>query len=475
MLLKYFYDKDLAQASYLVGCAATGEALVVDPARDITPYLQAAAQENLRITHVTETHIHADFVSGGRELAVRTGAKLYLSRMGDANWQYAFAQEANVQLVGEGDQWMVGNVRVEVMHTPGHTPEHISFVITDTAQADRPIGIFTGDFVFVGDVGRPDLLEGLEGGAEHGKRIGAAKQFHSLQRIKQMPDYLQIWPGHGAGSACGKALGAIPSTTLGYEKLFNPAFQFNNEADFVEWLLADQPEIPRYFAKMKRVNRVGPALLASLDLPAHLDRAALAARIDAGDLVIDLRAAEEYRQASLPGTLNIPSVGGNFITYIGWFVDYNHPLYLILPDVAALGEILTALRAIGVDNVAGYAGPDVLADVAAESNVMPVINAQELAARQPQNGLMIVDVRGRNEYREEHIVGAHNIPLGYLPQQLDQLPHDHTIVVQCASGYRSQIAASLLRAKGFDNVVNLQADRAQWRKALATVSAEQEG
>ena len=487
MLLKYFYDKELAQASYLVGCAATGEAMVIDPARDITPYVQMAAQEGLRITHVTETHIHADFVSGSRELATRNNAQLFLSKMGDENWQYAFADEPNVVLVGDGAQWMVGNIRVEVLHTPGHTPEHISFMITDTAQADQPIGIFTGDFLFVGDVGRPDLLEGLAGGAAHGKELGARKQFQSVQRIKALPDYLQIWPGHGAGSACGKALGAIPSTTLGYEKLFNPAFKFGNEEQFVKWLLADQPEIPRYFAQMKHVNRVGPALLANLIAPTRVTRATLDEQIAAGELVIDLRAAEEYRHAYVPGTLNIPAIGGSFTTYIGWFVDYKRPLYLILDDVMGLEALLSNLRAIGVDQVAGYAGPEVVtavdnggvstttnatvgAKISASGNTMPSMNAQELAARKPANGMIIVDVRGHNEFREEHIVGARNIPLGFLPQHFDQLPHDDTIVVQCASGYRSQIAASLLRAHGFDNVVNLSADKAQWSKALETVS-----
>lgn len=470
MLLRYFYDTELAQASYLVGCVATGEAIIIDPARDITPYLQAAAQADVQITHIAETHIHADFVSGARELAARTGAKLYLSKMGDANWQYAYAQESTINLVSDGDRWMVGNVRVEVIHTPGHTPEHIAFMITDTASADRPIGIFTGDFLFVGDVGRPDLLEGLDGGAEHGKELGARKQFVTLQRIKSLPDYLQIWPGHGAGSACGKALGAIPSTTLGYEKLFNPAFQFDNEEKFVEWLLADQPEIPRYFAQMKRVNKIGPELLANLHTPARINRRALQERIAEGAMVFDLRAGTDYRRAHLPGTINIPTTAENFSTYIGWFVNYNHPIYLILPDVAEIENVLRSLRAIGVDQVAGYAGPDILSE---SSDSLPVIDVQELAEQKPshnQAGIIIVDVRGRNEYREEHIAGARNIPLGFLPQHLDQLPHDQTIVLQCASGYRSQIAASLLRAHGFDNVVNLHDGKAQWSKLLETVS-----
>ncbi len=243
MLLKYFYDEKLAQASYLVGCAKTGEALVIDPMRNVTPYLRAAEKEGLRITHVTETHIHADFVSGSRELSATTGATIYLSDMGDDDWKYGYADDPRVMLVRDGDFFMVGNIKVDVLHTPGHTLEHIAFQITDTAAADRPIGVFTGDFLFVGDVGRPDLLEEAAG-YKGTKEPGARMQYQTVQKFKTLPDYLQIWPGHGAGSACGKALGAIPSTTLGYEKLFNPAFQLADEDAFVRWLLGDSLSRP---------------------------------------------------------------------------------------------------------------------------------------------------------------------------------------------------------------------------------------
>jgi hydroxyacylglutathione hydrolase len=469
MLLKYFYDAELAQASYMVGCEATGEALVVDPARDIAPYLQTAAQEGLRITQVTETHIHADFVSGSREIAARTGATIYLSDMGDTDWKYAFAADPNVILVRDGDSWMVGNVKVDVIHTPGHTPEHIAFMITDTANKNaagesRPLGIFTGDFLFVGDVGRPDLLE--EAAGYVGTKVaGAKRQFATVNRFKQLPDYLQIWPGHGAGSACGKALGALPSTTLGYEKIFNPAFQFTEEDAFVAWLLDGQPEPPRYFAQMKKVNKLGPALLHTLTPPTRLTRRSLDELIAAGEFVIDLRAAADYARAYVPGTVNIPATASNFSTYVGWFVDYNRPLYVIVPDAARVGETLRSLRAIGVDRVAGYVGPDV---VAGATDILPVIHAQEVAAQPKQDALVIVDVRGRSEYLAEHIDGARNIPLGFLPQHLDEIPRDHTVVLQCASGYRSQIATSLLRARGFDNVVNLGDGQETWRKVLVT-------
>ncbi len=464
MLLRYFYDEKLAQAAYLVGCVKTGEALVVDPMRDITPYLQAAAKEGLRITHVTETHIHADFVSGSRELAAATGATIYLSDMGTADWKYAYAHEPNVITVKDGDNWMVGNIRVEVLHTPGHTPEHISFMITDTAGADKPMGVFTGDFIFVGDIGRPDLLEEAAG-FKGTKEPGARQQFKSVERFKNLPDYLQIWPAHGAGSACGKALGAVPSTTLGYEKLFNPAFQFGEEEQFVRWLLSGQPEAPWYFAQMKKVNKLGPALLRDLPKPMQLNRSALDAALKAGHLVVDLRNRDEYATAHVPGTINVPANNNLFSTFIGWFVDYDRPLYLIAPSTNGIEEQIKALRAIGIDNIPGYFSPTVVKEGAA---ALPVITAQELADRLPVNGLTIVDVRGLSEYTEKHIVGAQHIPLGYLPQHLNEVPKDKTVVTQCATGYRSQIAASLLRARGFRNVITLNEGIDTWSQVLAT-------
>jgi hydroxyacylglutathione hydrolase len=464
MLLKYFYDSRLAQASYLVGCAQTGEALVVDPARDIRPYLATAERENLRIIHVTETHIHADFVSGSRELAAHTGAMIYLSEMGGPDWQYAYADEANVIPVHDGDAWMVGNVRIEVVHTPGHTPEHISFMVTDTATADEPMGVFTGDFLFVGDVGRPDLLEEAAG-MTGTKEIGATQQFHSVERFKQMPDYLQIWPGHGAGSSCGKALGAVPSTTLGYEKRVNPAFQFEQEGEFVQWLLADQPEAPRYFARMKQVNKEGPALLSDLNEPSQLDAAAIPPALEAGEFVVDFRSVETYARRNVPGTINIAATDGMFSTYVGWFVDYASPLYMIVPSLQDADDLIVALRAIGVDSIAGYFDPVV---VESYGEMLPRISAAELASRVQEDGTVIVDVRGRSEYQREHAVGALHIPLGFLPQNLGDIPRDDMVVLQCASGYRSAIATSLLRAYGFDNVVNLTDGVETWSRLLET-------
>lgn len=471
MLLKYFYDPKLAQASYMVGCPKSGEALIVDPNREIDQYLKAAEQEGLRITHVTETHIHADYVSGSRELAAATGAMLFLSDMDDADWKYRFAHEPNVILVRDGDNWMVGNVRIEAVYTPGHTPEHLAFLVTDTVGADKPIGAFTGDFLFVGDVGRPDLLEEAAD-ADGSSEEGARQQFHTVASFKQLPDYLQIWPGHGAGSACGKALGSIPSTTLGYEKLFNPAFQYDDEDAFVDWLLDGQPEVPRYFGQMKRVNRQGPELLENLPIPPRLDAAALDAALEAGEFIIDLRSNDEYIRAGLPGAVNIAADDDSFLTYVGWFVDYDKPIYLIVPSADAAPGLIAALRTIGVDNISGYFSPDA---IRGETVALPGITAHELAQRLPKNGLLLLDVRGRSEYHEQHVAGACNIPLGYLSDRLDQIPRDRTVVVQCMSGFRSTIAASLLRSYGFDNIVNLVDGIDVWSTELATESAQETG
>lgn len=461
MLLKYFYDKQLAQASYMLGCAATGEALIIDPARHIKPYLQAAREEGLRITQVTETHIHADYVSGSRELVQATKAALYLSDEGDADWKYTYPEQDKPTLVKDGTTWMLGNIKIEVLHTPGHTPEHISFIITDTAGADLPIGIFSGDFIFAGDVGRPDLLE-TAAGFVGTKEIGAQAQFKSVQRIKDLPDYLQIWPGHGAGSACGKSLGAIPSTTLGYEKLFNPAFQIDDESDFAAWLLDGQPEAPNYFAQMKKVNKVGPQILEKASKPNKLNRADLDEVLAQDALVLDLRSQRQYAKAHVLGAINVP-FGNSFVTYAGGLVEYDKPLYAIIPAKVELKDLLQALQSIGVDSIAGYFSEDV---INAADQALPQIDASDLAEHLAQNGLVIVDVRAESEYNEGHIQGATHIPLGYLPQRVAELPQDRTIVTQCASGYRSQIAASILRRYGLRDVINLTSNTETWAKVL---------
>ncbi len=465
MLLKYFYDQKIAQASYLVGCQRTGEAIVIDPARDIEQYLHEAEANDMRIIAAAETHIHADFVSGARELAERTGAKLYLSDEGDNDWKYLYLDGYDHQLLVDGRTFMVGNIKFEVMHTPGHTPEHISFILTDRGGgADKPMGIFTGDFVFVGAIGRPDLLEkaaGIAGTSESGAR----QMFKSIQRFKQLPDYCQIWPAHGAGSACGKGLGAIPSSTVGYEKLFNPALVYEDEDDFVRYLLADQPEPPKYFAVMKRVNKEGPPVLHGLPQPQHLPAGRIPALLKSGAMIIDTRPAGSFAGRHIPGTLNVPAHLLN--TWAGWFVDYDQPIYLIA-DSEDVAGMIHDLVTIGIDNVAGYfetAAIETLAEAGVAPQAYEVATAVKLSEKILRGDVVIVDVRNQTEWDEGHIPGARHLMLGYLLEQAGEIVNGLPIVVQCRTGSRSAIGASILQAKGAKEVINLQGGIRDWAAA----------
>lgn len=460
MLLKYFYNDKIAHASYMVGCQATGEAIVIDPGRDIEPYLLEAEANDMQIIAATETHIHADFVSGSRELAERVGAKLYLSDEGDKDWKYLFLEGYDHQLVYDGDTFKIGNIKFEVLHTPGHTPEHISFMITDTAGAADPMGIFTGDFVFVGDIGRPDLLEKAAGIADTAN-AGAAQMFNSVSRFKDMPDYLQVWPAHGAGSACGKALGAIPSSTVGYEKRFNAAMSFDKEETFTKALLDGQPEPPKYFAMMKKLNKVGPAVLGQIPNPPQMNAAELAGLLESGKTVIDTRSKEAFAEQHVPGTLNIP-LDKAFTNWAGWLLNYDEDFYLII-DEAHVDEAMRDLIYIGLDNAAGFFNPDAVAEMMTESYTEA--DPTEVADKVQSGEMVLIDVRGESEWLEGHIPGAQHVMLGYLRERAAEVPADKTVVVQCRSGSRSAIGASILQAKGVQNVINLRGGLQGWAAA----------
>jgi len=469
MFFKRIYDTKLAQASYLIGCQATGEAVVVDANRDVQQYIDAAEAERLRITHVAETHIHADFVSGSRELAQRTGAQLLLSDEGDAEWKYAFAKEAGARLVKDGDVFMIGNIRFEVMHTPGHTPEHISFLVTDTPAGAGPWGILTGDFVFVGDVGRPDLLEraaGYEGTME----AGARTLFRSLERFRALPDHLQVWPAHGAGSACGKALGAIPSSTVGYEKIANWGVATTDEDEFVRMVLDGQPEPPRYFAQMKRVNKEGPAILNGFARPARLGREDLLKRAAAGDVIVDTRAASKVANGYVRNTINIP-LDASFTTWAGWLLPYDRDVYLIVEDTCdgCVDAAVRDLAMIGLDRVAGVFGSGDVDALVAERNdaidTIPQASARDVAAMLEEGAVHVIDVRGHAEWEAGHLPNVGNIPVGYLPDHINEIPTDRPVVVQCQAGARSAIAASVLKAHGVPRVINLVGGYNAWRRA----------
>ena len=465
MLLKYFYDKALAHASYMVGCQRSSEAVIVDPGRDIDQYIEAAEREGIRIVGVAETHIHADYVSGARELAER-GARLYVSDEGPAEWKYEYATQYSSELLKDGDVFDVGNIQFQVMYTPGHTPESISFVLTDRGGgANQPMGIFTGDFVFVGSIGRPDLLEeaaGMIGTAESGAR----QLFQSVQRFKQLPDYLQIWPAHGAGSACGKGLGAIPSSTVGYEKLFNPALQFQNEQDFVDYILADQPEAPTYFAVMKRVNRLGPAILSATPPPAAIDIQQLKSTIES-NMVIDVASIDQYVEGHVLGTINIPAQ--HLAAWAGWLVDYDKPLYLVAGQ-AQMPEATRVLQKIGVDQIAGYFDAALVAAAGLKNQSYSVASPDELSDPIATGQVTVVDVRSQTEWQAGHIPQATHVFLGNLIEHAGQIDSDKPVVVQCRSGGRSAIAASILQAAGMPRVINMMGGILAWQKLGLPIS-----
>jgi hydroxyacylglutathione hydrolase len=470
MLLQRLHDPKLAQTSYLIGCKQAGEAIVIDPSRDVAKYLRAAAALGVRIRHVTETHIHADFVSGSRELAARTGAALYLSGEGGADWSYDYASADGAVLLHEGDEVPVGRVLIRAVHTPGHTPEHLSFLVTDSATASEPMGAATGDFIFVGDVGRPDLLERAAHRA--GTMEAAARTlFRSLQRFKSLPDWLQIWPGHGAGSACGKDLSAMPHSTLGYERRFNWAFAVADEDEFVRRVLEGQPEPPRYFGMMKRVNKEGPRPLGEISSPERLPGKRLPELLEAGAFVIDVRPPAEHAAGHVPGTLNIP-LYASFPTWAGWLAPYDRDLYLLAADERGLVEAVHDLAMIGLDRVAGSFGPDALQAWTRSGRRLakiPAMGSEELARRLADGSATALDVRGHSEWEAGHIPGVRNIPLGLLTDRLDEVPRDRTIVVHCQGGGRSAIAASLLQAHGFEDVINLSGGFREWERAGSPV------
>jgi len=464
MIFKRFYDESLAQASYLIACERTREAIVVDPGLALDEYEHAAAAERLRITHVAETHIHADFLSGSRGLADKVGAILHLSSEGAGEWGYTGnAMEGAIPLAN-GGEIVLGDVILEAVHTAGHTPEHLTLIVTDHKRGTTPVGALTGDFIFVGDVGRPDLLERAVGAAGNAQ-YSASDLYRSVQSFKSRPDHLQLWPGHGAGSVCGKSLGSVPQTTLGYERLFNWAFGDLDERQFVARALDHQPVPPRYFAEMKKLNRDATRLPPVAEIPGT-GADGLNAALERGATVVDTRPASQFAEKHIARTINVP-LGKSFLTWMGALVPYDLDLYLIVEgDASAASSVVKDLRKIGLVRVAGFADADVV-DVWTARQTRPrqlaQLDAQALDLRVREGNVQIIDVRSPEEWSSGHLPGAVHMPLAALPDRVGELDPTRPIIVHCQGGGRSAIAASFIKSKGLDGVANLEGGFDAWR------------
>lgn len=464
MYLRAIHDDHLAQVAYLVGCQRTGEAVLFDPQRDVDRYLDAAGRAGLRIVAVAETHVHADFLSGARELATRTGCRVYASGESD-DWRARWldTRDGTHALLHDGDTLAVGGVECTALHTPGHTPEHLSFLVTDRASgASEPMGLISGDFLFVGDVGRPDLLETAAGQAGSA-RPAARDLFRSLRKIAHLPDYLQVWPAHGAGSACGKALGAVPQSTLGYERRCNPALRAaeRGEDAFIDFVLAGQPEPPLYFARMKQLNRDGPPVLGPLPRPRPVSPAGLE-RLGPRAAVIDTRPWDAFRRGHVRGSILAP-IDGMFISVVGAYVQPDQPIVLVAPEHAIEPAVRLLVR-IGLDRVAAFADASTLERDWDGLVQADEITPDELAPLLGQRATCVLDVRSAAEFAQGHIPGAVSAPYARLPEHLDALPRDRHLYVNCRSGARSARAVAFLRSRGF-RATNLAGGYLAWQQA----------
>jgi hydroxyacylglutathione hydrolase len=458
MFLRQITDSSLAQNAYLIGCQRTGEAILIDPERDLDRYFRVAEENDLRITTVADTHIHADYLSGARELVERHGATAYLSEEGGPEWQFEWAKgNPKVRFLRHGDDFRVGNIGFKALLTPGHTPEHLSFLVTDQGGgADEPMALLTGDFIFVGDVGRPDLLESAAG--QSGAMKPAARTLYSsLRETARLPDHLQILPGHGAGSACGKALGSVPISVLGYERKYNSALHqalTGNEEDFMETILTGQPEPPLYFARMKRDNRSGPALLPDGKLPAPRRIAAA----DLGDwigraAILDLRADRAaFAAKHLRDSLFAPLPGGKLPISAGSYVDEDTSILLVVESESQVGESVRQLIRIGLDRVDAW----IPADEALADSRFTTAYGRIAAAELPAD-TTVLDVRGADEFASGHVRGATNIAYTRLAARFGEVPSGEPLFVHCGSGMRAALASSYLASRGID-VVQVEGD-----------------
>ncbi|MEX2581809.1 MAG: MBL fold metallo-hydrolase [Gemmatimonadota bacterium] len=454
LVLEQVHTPGLAQLSYLVGDDAAGVGAVIDARRDIEVYVDLAAERGLRITHAIETHIHADFVSGAHELASRTGARI----VGGASRDYRF----DLHALSEGDEVELGAVTLRALHTPGHTPEHISLLLSTEQEGEHPFAVFTGDTLLNLAVGRPDLI-----GPEIEERL-ARSMYRSLrEKLYPLGDGVQVLPGHTAGSACARSIGHRRSTTIGSERRSNPALQHEDEDEFVASVLTGLPEPPRHYARLKKVNAAGAPVRGRLPHVPPLSARELERRMSRrGALLLDIRPLLAFGGGHIPGALHI-ALDRYFPTWVGWMVDPDATLLLVadhLPDIRAATEHLFRL---GFDRVEAFLHPGMKAwqDAALPLERTGEWSVHELNERRADPDVLVLDVRSDPEWNEGHVPGARHIYVPHLEERLDELDRAKTIAAYCGSGYRSSIAASVLQRHGYERVATVPGSMKAWKAA----------
>ncbi len=441
MLIQQFFVNGLAHSSYILG--GSKSCAVIDPRRDVQTYFDTAKAMGLKITHILETHLHADFVSGHLDFAEKTGAKIYAPKSGKCEFQHVG--------LSEGDTFEMEDMEFRILETPGHTPEHICYVVMDHSRGEEPAALFSGDTLFVGDVGRPDLFPNIA-------RELASNLYDSLQKLAKLPDFCEVYPAHGAGSLCGRAMSAKRTSTVGYEKKYNYAFQMKDKSKFIESLTTEMPEAPDHFSRCSDINRKGPTLVNHLPMLTPLDPALFSKKAqEKNTIVLDIRSYEAFGGQHIQGAFHI-DFGGNFSTFAGWVLPPERGILLVTDNAGQALEAIVLLRRVGLDRTIGYleGGMYEWAKAGLPMEHVPQLSAETLHQRIATGPkVTLVDVRAKKEYMTGHIDGTINIPGPDLRKRYSELDPKVPTVVICNTGHRSSLGASLLKQHGFKDVSNL--------------------
>ncbi|TAJ44077.1 MBL fold metallo-hydrolase [Methanofollis fontis] len=440
MVVQQFFIPGIAHSSYLIGAEQT--CAIVDPARDVGRYIDAASDLGLAITHILETHLHADFVSGHLDLAEATGARIYAPKAGAC----AFAHEP----VAEGAQFSIGGIRMDVLDTPGHTPEGVTYVATDLSRGNEPFAIFPGDTLFVGDVGRPDLFPG------RAQELAAHLHENLHTKILALPDHCMVFPAHGAGSLCGRSMGSMRFSTIGYERRYNTPLTIADREEFIHSLTEDMPPAPDHFARCSEINRQGPAQVSTLPVIRGMKPAEFRRHAEQDDtIVVSIRNYATFGGQHIPGSYHI-DLAGNFSTFAGWVLPPDKDILLVTDSPAQAREAVTMLRRVGLDRTIGYLEGGTHAWVMAgyPTDHVHQLSPEETHAMILEGRATLVDVRTPEEYAEDHVEGAINIMAMDLRTRYTDLAPDQPVIMMCRTGHRSSLACSILKQKGFSEVYN---------------------